>query len=338
MNENCGPFVDIDHIVGQLSRGDMIEVQRNHYSHWILCETVQPMVWCFHMTYCSDSEQPEGLFSTGMFTSDSLSFSAKALLTYEPLANILRDNGGNDEPSLCRINNQKSVIDRIAQEKTDRSNMLDINMDQVFNTLHSMRNLQFKYDLRKLNCEHYCTYWKYGIGWSSQVNTVNDTVITGTGVLAIAGKVAAQLLQYTGHQQNANLCDRMSDKSTGSFINHHNQCCYQLKSINKLVAKLKFMEMFCLLPFNLLCWQQITAIANMILLFGNNYLMAYLSSKFHQMCKPLARIQWRLNSRSFGLRFKLKLLAYFERLSCNRKIGLNVGPFGAMTFPMFQLV
>ena len=28
------------------------------------------------------------------------------------------------------------------------------------------------YDLRSNNCEHYVNQWKYGIGWSSQVNTI----------------------------------------------------------------------------------------------------------------------------------------------------------------------
>ena len=52
-------------------------------------------------------------------------------------------------------------------------------LDQVFDYLHQNKDQTFDYDLRSNNCEHYCTLWKYGIEWSSQVNTVKNVLTTG---------------------------------------------------------------------------------------------------------------------------------------------------------------
>ncbi|XP_054165675.1 cholinesterase-like [Oppia nitens] len=128
-------------------------------------------------------------------------------------------------------------------------------------------------------------------------------------------------------------------RSTSSFIDQHNQCCQLLVNINKMIAKWKFAELFCLMPFNLLCWHQVLfedsivvgikmvivfiALGDMFYIFGHNFVMAYLSKQMHLMAKPLPTIQWRLKRWPFGARFKLQVMIYFERLSSNSKTIVN---------------
>ncbi len=49
-------------------------------------------------------------------------------------------------------------------------------IEDVFSMLHTLNGAIVKYDIKKSNCEHYVTLWKYGIGWSSQVSVIRDII------------------------------------------------------------------------------------------------------------------------------------------------------------------
>ena len=68
------------------------------------------------------------------------------------------------------------------------------------------------------------------------------------------------------------------------------------------------------------------------------FFYAYLTKQIHQNSKLLAHLQWRLKGWPFRLQSKLKLIAYFERLSANKKIGITLGPTVTLTFPIFAQV
>ena len=65
------------------------------------------------------------------------------------------------------------------------------------------------------------------------------------------------------------------------------------------------------------------------------YVLAYLSKESHRTTIHLSRLQWRINGQPFGLRHKIKLMSYFERLSSNRKIGITIGPTVTLTMNIF---
>ena len=147
------PFLEYNRIIFELKRGDLIEIQRLVYRHWVICEKIDTYgtVWCFHVT-ASDPNQPI----------NEIGFNGTAVLRYEPLEHILKD-AADGTSSLCRINNQEEMalkmMASVGKEMPD--------LDQVFDYLHQNKDHTFDYDLRSNNCEHYCTLWKYGIGWSS---------------------------------------------------------------------------------------------------------------------------------------------------------------------------
>ena len=51
-------------------------------------------------------------------------------------------------------------------------------IERVFSDLRHQKDTLLPYDKKSINCEHYATLWKYGIGWSSQVNTYKDIIST----------------------------------------------------------------------------------------------------------------------------------------------------------------
>ena len=154
-----GSFLEYSEIASVVKRGDLIEIYRSFaIKHWVICKSVDSngTVWCYHVT------DP----ITG---SKNLSFNTKARIKFEPLEDILKDTD-DDQPSLCRVNNQEYL----AQKVLEMPNKQWPGLDEVFKFLDNMKNTYVKYNLKCNNCEHYSTLWKYGIGWSSQVSTVKQ--------------------------------------------------------------------------------------------------------------------------------------------------------------------
>ncbi|CAG2181537.1 unnamed protein product, partial [Oppiella nova] len=196
----AGSFLEYDRVIHHMSRGDLIEVLRGRYRHWAIFESVDHYgnVMCFHITavdngYADDMDTD--LTRTGV--RKEISFNGKALLKYEPLEDILKDTD-SPQPSLCRINNQEIMASKML--KTIGNQLPDL--DQVFTTLHQMKDTIFRYCLKSLNCEHYSTFWKYGIGWSSQVNTFKD-------IITAALKTVSTLSDTTGRYLQNNGCYKM---------------------------------------------------------------------------------------------------------------------------------
>ena len=175
--KNKTPFLDYERIVYHLSRGDLIEIKRNGYNHWVICESIDSYgtVWCFHVTLIS-IEPPLNhleINSTETSTTTTITNSVNAILKYEPLQDILKDNS-DGKPSLCRLNNQQ----KRAKQKLNGRDVCDRDLDELFKVLHQTKDRSTPYDLKTNNCEHYVTQWKYGIGWSSQLNALKQIVAT----------------------------------------------------------------------------------------------------------------------------------------------------------------
>ena len=68
------------------------------------------------------------------------------------------------------------------------------------------------------------------------------------------------------------------------------------------------------------------------------YTLAHFSRLTHRTAVPLSGLQWRLKGLPFGLRHKIKVMSYFERLSSNRKFGVTIGPTITLTIPVFSHV
>jgi hypothetical protein len=180
---NAGSFKEYKDIKINIKKGDLIEIFRFEkelqiYRHWVIFEKKDERgnLWCFHVSGAvGEDNSAEEVVSNG-----------KAQIRYEPLTIILRDNDSGEE-SLLRVNNQKRMAE--AMLKAAKIEMPKI--EDVFSMLHKLKDAIVKYDIKKSNCEHYVTLWKYGIGWSSQVNGVKDiiqfTLKTTSKLLMAAG-------------------------------------------------------------------------------------------------------------------------------------------------------
>ena len=137
------------------------------------------------------------------------------------------------------------------------------------------------------------------------------------------------------------------------FIDYHQFICIQIKYINKCSAVIYYSLIIIIYPTSLLFLHQLlferlslfvkifyilTLILFYIPLFGVQYLLALYSKRLHQMCVKLSRLQWRINGWPFRMRFKLKLLICFEKLSSSLKLGVSIGSLGVITLPVFSRV
>ena len=137
------------------------------------------------------------------------------------------------------------------------------------------------------------------------------------------------------------------------YITEHHNICKTFNKFNNCWKRLYLTFFLTIVPVSLtflhqLLFENIIVTVRMIyvialigiynVLFLINYLLGLYSLRLHKMCKKLPRLQWHINVWPFRMRFKLKLLMCFERLSSNRKLGVNIGSYAVMTFPTFSKV
>ena len=200
---SAGSFLEYDRVIYHVKQGDLIEIHRNKYKHWVMCESIDTTgnVWCFHITAVGHQSAEDEDTDQQIALRKEVSFNGKALLKYEPLEDILKDTDDR-QPSLCRVNNQHNMARKMLA--TLRNQMPDLK--NVFKVLHRLKDTVFKYDLKASNCEHYCTFWKYGIGWSSQVNSFKDVLTAGLQIVSTTAKAMANIADRSGWHQIGLVC------------------------------------------------------------------------------------------------------------------------------------
>ena len=137
------------------------------------------------------------------------------------------------------------------------------------------------------------------------------------------------------------------------YITDHDAFCNTIQKFNNFFKDLYLVFIITVFPVSLIVLHSVlfeellyflrlfyvvTLVFVFVCLVGIQFLLASNSTRTHKMCKKLSRLQWRINGDVFRIRFKLKLLQCFERLSSDRKLGASIGPLGVMTFPLFYKV
>ena len=137
------------------------------------------------------------------------------------------------------------------------------------------------------------------------------------------------------------------------FMSDHNEICRLFLVYNKFFSKLYFNIVITLVPaslilFHTILFEKINGNVKSYLIFAtivliasifiSQYFYAYLTKQVHKHTLLLSKIQWNVKGWPFRLQTKLKLMAYFERLSANKKIGLTLGPTMTLTFLVFSQV
>ncbi|CAG2107673.1 unnamed protein product [Medioppia subpectinata] len=126
-----------------------VTVGRNR-SHWALVESVDPRgnIRCYHLAR------------------DPLTAPTRRVVRWEPLVNILDECAdiGADGFVYWRCNNQHRLARQLLAI-TGRHGPPPL--DVVFGEINKFRDREVAFDPDGCNAEHYCTYWRYGIGWSS---------------------------------------------------------------------------------------------------------------------------------------------------------------------------
>jgi hypothetical protein len=174
-------YVTYDELIrnGEPPCGSLIEIDRGLYKHWAYyCQNG----FCYHIT---DHENYD--IGRTAAVSQSMSFSlgfekVKAVIRYARLEDIMK-NSGSRTPSKARVNNQEEEAKRKKLEAIDPKVTLE------FLEKASQKELPLEYNLTYRNCEHYVTAWKYGEGFSDQVDGAYE-YLKGAGLLLGVGAIA----------------------------------------------------------------------------------------------------------------------------------------------------
>lgn len=193
-------------IAKDLNPGDLIEIDRGNYNHWVMfankCQ-ITGTHWCFHVTTTDgDFEKRRAMMS---FVG---SVRAAASIRKHKLKDIIEDND-TGKPSQARINNK--LAEAMKKKCAPRP------IKKVIEHLEEQKDQTVQYNLKNLNCEHYVTTWKYGAGWSRQVENIVDTVTVGAAAVTTFAVVAAivtgifKLLNSASHRHDDDQDDSDSD-------------------------------------------------------------------------------------------------------------------------------
>lgn len=174
-------------VAKDLNPGDLIEIDRGSYNHWVMfinkCQTTGTH-WCFHVTTTNgDFEKRRAVMSS------IGSVSAAASIKKHKLKDIIEDNDSG-KPSHARVNNKL--------EEANKKKCTPRRIEEVIEHLEERKDQTVRYNLTNLNCEHYVTIWKYGAGWSRQVEKVIDTVTVGAvalGTFAVVGALVTGIFK-----------------------------------------------------------------------------------------------------------------------------------------------
>ena len=151
------------------------------------------------------------------------------------------------------------------------------------------------------------------------------------------------------HRPGHVLSRRQIYRALESYLSEHDYLCKQVTIFNNYWQHVYLLFLMTIVPLSLIILHQLlfanynsfqnafilmSLLCAYTILFGVQYFLAQFSVKIHKMYRKLSRIQWSLN----GLRFKLKLLNRFERLSGRKKIGISIGSLIIITFPVLSKV
>jgi len=127
MSSSSDPFMEHDSIIKHLHVGDLIEINRGNYRHWVLCGEIEDKnIWCFHVSKVPKNANKRENVSK-----------FEVCLKYELLKNIL-----SYPNSKCRINNQIKKAEQIMKKE----NIEMPNINDVLTDLRSKEGDVFEYN------------------------------------------------------------------------------------------------------------------------------------------------------------------------------------------------
>ena len=149
--------------------GDLIKVFRKGYQHWAIVDSIENKnVWCYHITNRINN----------LSTSPSeLPSSTNAQLKRDVLENVTGKY-------RFTIDNQEAKGKRLL--KLNEQELPKFNI--VRDILREFEGRIVNYNVFDLNCEHFATFCKYGIGWSTQTELARLSKVVAPGNMVLMDK------------------------------------------------------------------------------------------------------------------------------------------------------
>ncbi|CAG2107674.1 unnamed protein product [Medioppia subpectinata] len=147
--------------------GDIIKIKLQDAdgdwaNHWALCDHIDQFghVYCYHVV-TDDRDLDKDV-------------TRRALVRYETLERIIYSKGHHSsaEPARYRVANQR----RLARKVLWTVGRQVPEWQDLAADLEQLPGQYVDYHWKTRNEEHYCTHWRYAIGWSTDVYTDHQIV------------------------------------------------------------------------------------------------------------------------------------------------------------------
>ena len=155
----------------------------DHQQQRIQSQQTTPIIWCFHvkpfhrMVLLDDDHR-----NVGIIRHEPLDMIITQIM-FETEERHLQRNGGQRrdgqiKSSKISIDYQLRNQEKFSEKILNKTLNVMPNVEHIRNILMESKDCYVRYHKTLLNSEHYVTFWKYGIGWSTWANQRCDILRT----------------------------------------------------------------------------------------------------------------------------------------------------------------
>ena len=154
-NSYVNQYIKAENLIGQCQPCDLVEFYRGKYCHWALC-SINP-----EYVYSADAEDKT---------------KTRAKITLKRIVDIA-NSGDIPEHRVVRINNKETSA--LSKGYTPKLNK------DIIEELEKVENTYVPYNFLSTNCEYYCCVWKFGHGWTDQVENPFKTLLSTSPMINV---------------------------------------------------------------------------------------------------------------------------------------------------------
>ena len=150
--------------------GDLIKVFRKGYQHWAIIDSIENKnVWCYHII--ADRINNLSTSPSELPSSNNAQLKRDVLEKVAGKYRFTIDNQEAKAKRLLELNNQELPKFNIVRD-----------------ILKGFEGRIVNYNVFDLNCEHFATFCKYGIGWSTQTEVARLSMVVAPGNMVLFEK------------------------------------------------------------------------------------------------------------------------------------------------------
>ncbi|KAF7491337.1 hypothetical protein SSS_02644 [Sarcoptes scabiei] len=191
-------------------------------------------VWCYHVKPLKRIDSIDEEITVGILKHETLNVVIEKIM-FETVEQHWRQYLNVNEKKTPRLSFQYRIEnqDKFSQSVLRLTLNSNPNVDRVRDLLSIYKNSFVRYNRILLNSEHYATFWKYGIGWSTLVNNQIKIIETIQNFMQRFCKVIID----EDHRTTSTRFDTLKRRKTMKNLQIQNGECFQFDQFINVIVQ-----------------------------------------------------------------------------------------------------